>query len=247
MPAPHLIVVKDLPAVAHAALRLFVDSATKAIEAKGTFSVALAGGSTPKALFELLAKGEPTTPAWPFDWNRVNIFFGDERCVPPDHPDSNYKLAFDTLLSKVPIPPSNVHRMKGEIDPNDAAKEYGQTLKHLYGDAGLDLVLLGMGDDGHTASLFPGTPALDEAHHRVVAQYVEKSTTGKSWRITMTAPFINKATEVAILIAGAGKAARVAEVLKGPADPHRLPIQMIQPSGQLIWILDEAAATGVKP
>lgn len=248
MPAPHLIVVKDLGALAHAALRLFVDAATTAIAERGSFSVALAGGGTPKALYELLAKGEPTRPMWPFDWNRVNVFFGDERCVPPDHADSNYKMAYDTLLSKVPIPPSNVHRMKGEIEPaNEAAKEYGQTLKHMFGDGGLDLVLLGMGDDGHTASLFPGTPALDETHHRVVAQFVEKSTTGRSWRITMTAPFINKAREVAVLVAGAGKADRVAEVLNGPRDPHRLPIQMIDPSsGRLVWLLDEAAAGKLK-
>jgi 6-phosphogluconolactonase len=147
------------------------------------------------------------------------------------------------MLSKVPIPPSNVHRMKGELEPNEAAKEYGLTLKHMFGDGGPDLVLLGMGDDGHTASLFPGTPALDETHHRVVAQFVEKSTTGRSWRITMTAPFINKAREVAVMVAGAGKADRVAEVLNGPRDPHRLPIQMIQPaSGRLVWLLDEAAA-----
>jgi 6-phosphogluconolactonase len=242
MPTPHLIVVKDAAAVAHAALRLFVDAATRAIEERGAFSVALSGGSTPKVLFELLAKGEPSTPAWPFDWNRVHIFFGDERCVPPDHVESNYKMAYDTLLSRVPLPTSNVHRMKGEIDPNEAAKEYGQTLKHLYGDGGLDLVLLGMGDDGHTASLFPGTPALDETHHRVVAQLVEKSTTGRSWRITMTAPFINRSREVAVLMAGAGKADRLAEVLHGPRDPHRLPIQLIQPAGRMVWIVDEAAS-----
>jgi 6-phosphogluconolactonase len=151
-------------------------------------------------------------------------------------------MANDELLSKVPIPPQNVHRMRGEIDPNEAAKEYGQLLKQQFGDGGLDLILLGMGDDGHTASLFPHSEALKETHHRCVAHFVEKSTTGKSWRITLTAPFINKAAEVVVLVAGAGKAARLNEVLRGPRDPERLPIQMIHPAGHMVWVVDEAAA-----
>jgi 6-phosphogluconolactonase len=244
MPSPHIVIAKNPETLTHDALRLVVDAATKAIAERGTFSIALSGGSTPKALYQLLAKGEPSKPAWPFDWNRFHVFFGDERCVPPDHPDSNYKMASEALLSHVPIPPTNVHRMKGEIDPNEAAKEYGQTLKHIFGDSGgVDVNLLGMGDDGHTASLFPGTPALDETHHRVVAQFVEHSTTGKSWRITMTPPFINRSREVFVIVVGKGKAKRLNEVLHGPRDSHRLPIQLIQPAGQMVWLLDEAAAS----
>ena len=250
MHAPHLVVVENPDAVAHAAVRLFVSAAIRAIDAKGSFSVALAGGSTPKAMFELLARGEPsdvpTPPQWPFDWANVHVYFGDERCVPPDHPESNFGMANDTLLSKVPIPASNIHRMRGEIDPNEAAKEYGQLLKQQFGDGGLDLTLLGMGDDGHTASLFPYTPALKETHHRCVAHFVEKSTTGKSWRITLTAPFINRSSEVLIAVTGAKKSAVLNEVLNGPRDPDRLPIQLIQPSGQLVWLLDEPAAARCK-
>jgi 6-phosphogluconolactonase len=195
----------------------------------------------------MLARGEPTQPRWPFDWNNVHIYFGDERCVPPDHADSNFRMANETLLSKVPISPQNVHRMRGECKPNEAAKEYGQMLKDQFGDAGLDLILLGMGDDGHTASLFPHTAALKETKHRCVAHFVEHSTTGASWRITLTAPFINRASEVLILVAGGSKAARLNEVLHGPKDPERLPIQLIQPAGQLLWIIDDAAAGAGKP
>src|SRR5699024_4642592 len=129
----------------------------------GEFSVALAGGNTPKSLYELLA-GDAFRDQ--IEWSKVSIYFGDERAVPPDHPDSNYAMARGALLSRVPIPEDNIHRMRGEIDPEDAAIEYGRVLKSTYGDhGGLDLVLLGMGDDGHTASLFPDTAALDEMKH----------------------------------------------------------------------------------
>ena len=242
MSSPHVIVVENAEAVTHGALRLFVAAAEKAIADKGSFSVALAGGSTPKALYQLLAKGPATQPKeWPFDWEKVLIFFGDERCVPPDHPDSNYRMADEELLSKVPIPKTNIFRMRGEIDPNEAAKAYGQSLKQQFGDGGLDLELLGMGKDGHTASLFPHSAALAETKHRCVAHFVENSTTGKSWRITLSVPFLNRSTEVLILVAGDEKAAVLKEVMSGPLDPSRLPIQMIQPAGKLIWIVDKAA------
>jgi 6-phosphogluconolactonase len=144
------------------------------------------------------------------------------------------------MLDRVPIKSQNVHRMPGEIDPQQAAMQYGQLLKDKFGDGGLDVILLGMGDDGHTASLFPGTAALNETHHRCVANFVPKL---NAWRLTMTAPFINRAAEVIILVADAAKAKRVAEVLEGPRDPQRLPIQLIQPDpGRLLWIMDRAAA-----
>ena len=131
--------------------------------------------------------------------------------------------------------------MKGEVDPEAAAREYGQQLKAAFADKGLDLVLLGMGDDGHTASLFPNTSALNETDHRCVAHFVEKSTTGKSWRITLTAPFINRASEVIVMMAGLSKAPALKEVLDGPTDARRLPIQLIHPVGQMVWIVDTAA------
>ena len=246
MSSPHIIVVENAEAVAHAAQRLFVGAAEKAIDARGAFSVALAGGNTPRELYRLLAKGPPTEPKeWPFDWGKVYVFFGDERCVPPDHPDSNYRMVEEELLSKAPIPRGNVFRMRGEIDPNEAAKEYGEMLKERFGDGGLDLALLGMGEDGHTLSLFPHSAAVKEIKHRCVAHFVEHSTTGKSWRITLTAPFVNKSAEVLVLVEGAAKVARLREVLDGPRDPERLPIQLIRPVGQLVWIVDEAA-WGVK-
>ena len=230
-------VLPDPAAVAAEAAERIVAAADEAIRLSGRFSIALAGGSTPKALFELLA-GDAYRDR--IDWPNVHVYFGDERTVPPDHKDSNFRMASETLLSKLPIPQTNVHRMRGEIDPEEAAKEYGQLLKDHFSDGGIDLILLGMGDDGHTASLFPGTPALREAKHRAVANPVPKLNTT---RITMSAPFINRAREVLLTVTGANKAARLAEVLEGPRDPERLPVQLIAPSnGKLAWLVDAAAA-----
>ena len=241
MPAREIKVVPDVKAMMQEAAQRIIAASRAAIQDHGFFSIALSGGSTPKALYELLAQ-EPYRSQ--IDWSRVRIFFGDERCVPPDDSQSNYRMAKEALLSKVPIPQSNVYRMKGEIDPQAAATEYGQILKDQFGDGGLDLTLLGMGDDGHTASLFPGTPALHETKHRCVPNYVEKL---KVWRITLTAPFLNRSKAVMILASGAAKAHRLKEVLEGPRDPDRLPIQLIQPTaGTLTWLLDNPAAAMVK-
>jgi 6-phosphogluconolactonase len=153
-------------------------------------------------------------------------------------------MADEALLAKVPIPKAQVHRMKGELGEraDEAAKEYGLMLKERFPD-GLDVVLLGMGGDGHTASIFPGTPAASENKHRVLGYFATNSSTGKSWRITMTAPFINQAREILIMLAGADKAARLKEVLEGPQDPQRLPIQLIKPiRGKIVWLMDVAAA-----
>jgi 6-phosphogluconolactonase len=237
MTQPEIKVLPDPAAVAAEAAERLVRAADEAIRLSGKFSVALAGGSTPKALFELLAGAGYRDRV---DWPSVHVYFGDERTVPPDHKDSNYGMARAALLSKVAIPESQVHRMRGEIDPQDAAKEYGQLLKDHFGDGGLDLILLGMGDDGHTASLFPGTPALRETKHRAFANPVPKLNT---MRITMTAPFINRAREVLITVTGANKASRLSEVLEGPRDPERLPVQLIEPaSGKLTWLIYAAAA-----
>ncbi len=199
------------------------------------FSLVLSGGSTPKTLYECLAS-EPYRSQ--LNWSKVEIYFGDERCVEPDHPDSNYRMAYEAMLSKLPIPECNIHRMRGELPPEQAAIEYGKMLKEKFRDSGPDLVLLGMGDDGHTASLFPGSAALKETHHRCVANHVEKL---NAWRITMTYPFLNKANEVMMLIAGESKAKVLEEVLEGP--PGKYPIQGIQPQGKLTWLLDAAAAS----
>ncbi len=212
MPNPIITKVADPAALADEGARRFIDLGNKAIAKKGVFTVALSGGSTPKAMHGLLA----TKYKDQIDWKKVEAFFGDERCVPPEHNDSNYKMARETLLSKVPIPEQNVYRMRGEIQPEDAAKEYGLMLKEKFGDKGLDLVFLGMGDDGHTLSLFPGTIATREKEHRVIGYFAENSSTGKSWRVTMTAPFVNRAENVLFLLGGASKANRLKEVLQGP-------------------------------
>jgi 6-phosphogluconolactonase len=236
---PEIKVLPDATAIAEEAAARIEQMAEASIDLNGRFSIALSGGSTPKTLYELLASEYRAA----INWAKTEVFFSDERCVPAEHPESNYRMARETLLSQVPIPPENIHRMKGEIEPQEAAKQYGQMLKEKFADGGLDLVLLGMGEDGHTASIFPNTPAVDETHHRCVANLVEKSTTGRSWRITLTAPFINRSREVLILVAGANKAKVLVEVLEGPHEPNRLPAQLIKPSqGKLAYLIDAAAA-----
>jgi 6-phosphogluconolactonase len=234
---PEIKVLPDATEIAHEAAERVIAAARRVADEGRTFSIALSGGSTPKTLFELLATDPYKSRV---DWAKVEVFFGDERTVPPDHKDSNYRMAREALLSKVPIPGDNVYRMAGERDPNTAAREYGQVLKEKFGDGGIDLVLLGMGDDGHTASLFPETEALNETKHRCVANFVPKLNT---WRLTLTAPFINRSAEVIFLVRGASKARRLQEVLEGSPNPRRLPVQLIKPaSGRLAWLVDAAAA-----
>ena len=217
-----------------------VECAKRSAAAGEMFSLFLSGGSTPKALHAALAGDDYRDQ---IDWRGVELFFGDERCVPPDSELSNYKMALDTLISRVPIPRDNVYRMKGEIDPQQAAKEYGQMLKEKFMDGGPDVLLLGMGDDGHTASLFPNTPALAEDHHRCVANHVpyDYIPAGTNWRVTLTFPFINRSREIFILATGASKAARIKDVLEG--DEDRFPVQRVEPThGTLTWMMDVEAA-----
>ena len=232
-----ITVAPDFDSLIQQAADLIIEAAEIALGKKETFTLALSGGHTPEGLYELLSS-KPYQPR--IDWKRVEIFFGDERCVPPESEQSNFHMATRTLLSKAPIPETHVHRMRGEIDPQQAAKEYGELLKEKFGDGGLDMILLGMGDDGHTASLFPNSAALEEKKHRCVANHVNNA---NPWRITLTAPFINRAQAVLILVSGKDKAARLHEVLEGPQDHARLPIQMIQPvTGTLTWLIDVPAA-----
>jgi 6-phosphogluconolactonase len=227
-------VFPDATAVARESAQRFAEIARAAIEARGIFTVALSGGSTPKLMFSMLAAESFLTPA---EWTKVQFFWSDERCVPPDHPDSNYRMANEALLSKIAISPDQVHRMHGEEVPPDAAAVAYATLV-----AGMkfDLILLGMGPDGHTASLFPGSKALHETKAPAVANWVEKF---KTWRLTMTAPFINQAAIVMFQIAGAEKAPALKEVLEGVRIPELYPAQLIQPSdGDIEWMLDQAAS-----
>ena len=228
-----ITVLDDAAAVADAAAEAFIDAAARAIAARGRFTVALAGGSTPKATYARLAAMPERV-----DWQRVEVFFGDERRVPPDHKDSNYRMAREALLDHVPLDPAHVHRIAGELPPDEAARAYDALLAR---SGPLDLALLGMGPDGHTASLFPGTPALAERTARVVPVYVPKL---DAWRVTLTAPELSAAREVVITTVGAEKADALAQALEGP--PGSVPIQLVQPAGGARWIVDRAAAGKLK-
>jgi 6-phosphogluconolactonase len=232
----------DAASLARAAAEHCVTLATAAIAARGQFVVALSGGSTPRATYKLLASDELAARV---DWPRVHVFWGDERCVPPDHPESNYRMARETLLDHVPLPTRNVHLIQGELPPDQAATAYQAELEAVLGAGGrFDLILLGMGEDGHTASLFPSTAALHEQTRWVVAHYVDKL---RAWRVTLTPVIINAAAHVTFLVSGAGKAERLREVLDGPHQPDVLPAQIVRPTdGRLLWLADAAAAVHVR-
>jgi 6-phosphogluconolactonase len=247
-------VYPDADSLARAAAEHFTNLATEAMAARGRFVVALSGGSTPRTTYALLASDEF---AGRVDWPRVHVFWGDERCVPPDHSDSNYRMARETLLDHVPLPTRNVHRLPDEMEPEQAAGEYERTLRSFFAQQPrgketrdgkpiprFDLVLLGMGEDGHTASLFPGTAALHEQTRWVVAHYVDKLS---AWRVTLTPVAINAAAHVTFLVSGAGKAERLREVLDGQHQPDVLPAQIVRPTdGRLLWLADAAAAVHVR-
>ncbi len=237
-----IIKVADAAALAQTAAEYFEQSAAENIAQAGRFTVALSGGSTPKAMFTILA-AEPLASR--IDWANIYFFWGDERCVPPDHPDSNFRMTSEALLSKVNLPEKNVIRMHGELEPAEAAQKYSETLLVFFEAAPVfDLVFLGMGADGHTASLFPGTTALHAEINKIaVENYVEKL---KATRLTLTATTINAAKEVLFLVAGADKVTALQSVLEGDYLPEIFPSQLIQPGNQkLKWMVDEAAASGL--
>ncbi|MCG2784211.1 MAG: 6-phosphogluconolactonase [Anaerolineae bacterium] len=225
-PDPYLL-------VEHAA-QLF---AQQAVAARGRFSVALSGGSTPRALYERLASAEFSGR---IPWRDIHLFWGDERCVPPDHADSNYRMTAESLLRRVPLPAENIHRIQGELAPHEAAAHYEAGLRAFFGGAPVfDLVLLGMGDDGHTASLFPDSPALAESARWAVAVEHTSPPPPLVSRVTLTFGVFNAARRVVFLVTGAGKAQKLAEIRRG-AD---LPAGRIRPpNGDLLWLVDEAAA-----
>ena len=233
-------VFPDPSVLFRAAADEFVAQTKDAIRARGRFTVALAGGSTPKSLYNLLAN----ISALP--WDKVFFFFGDERHVPPDSPESNYRMARESLLSKIPVPPANIFRVPAENpDAKQAAAGYEQTLRKFFGipQGGfpvIDLILLGMGPDGHTASLFPSGKALQESSRWVVSDWVEKL---KTDRITLTLPVFNSARTVMFLVSGKDKAATLKEVLVGNQPGTQFPSKLIRPKdGNLIWMVDAAAA-----
>jgi 6-phosphogluconolactonase len=219
--------------LARAAAEHFLHRCNDAVAQRGLFTVALSGGSTPKALYELLAdQFRDRIP-----WSSIHFYWSDERHVPPDHPESNYRIAYQAMLSRVPVSPANVHRILSENPAAEAARDYEDTIKEIGQDPRLDLILLGLGTDGHTASIFPGSEVLHETERLVAAPWVEKL---NAFRITMTLPLLNNGASVVFLVSGAEKAQIVKEVLEGP---EIYPAQAVKPtSGELIWMLDQDAA-----
>jgi len=238
-----LRVAADLEGAARTAAGEIVARAAAAVAARGSFSWVLSGGSTPRRLYELLA--EETALRGAFPWERTRFFWGDERYVPPDHPESNFGMSWKAMLSRVPARRENIHRWRTELPPAAAAAAYEATLREMFDVAPgelprFDLVLMGLGEDGHTASLFPGSAALEERERPAVAVWVEKLA---AWRLTLTVPVFNRARCFLFLVAGAAKAAALRAARAPAGDPKRTPAQLICPEdGELLWIADRAAA-----
>lgn len=240
MARPLTIILANAEAVAREAAERIVNLVATANQEKRAFHFVLSGGSTPKRLYEILADSN-------ISWGHVHFFWGDERCVMPTHIDSNYKMAYDTFLSKINISDSHIHRLQGEIDPELSAQDYEKTIRHAFGltpdDPAIpsfDLVLLGMGADGHTASLFPETKALKETTAWVVANFVPKLS---GYRLTLTPVILNRAEKVFFLVAGEDKAKILKAVLEGPHNPMHLPSQLIRLElGEVTWLIDKASS-----
>jgi 6-phosphogluconolactonase len=238
-------ILPDGAAIAKRAAQEFVQCAAAAVRAKGTFNVALAGGSTPKTLYGLLVN-DPTLRSQ-VPWDKIHLFFGDERHVPPDHPDSNFRMASEAMISKSPLKPEQVTRIKGEYpDAEQAALEYENALREYFklknGEyPRFDLLFGGMGNEGHTLSLFPGTKALHADGRIVVRNWIGKLYTE---RITLTAPAASNSAEIIFMVTGADKAPALKAVLEGPYEPEQLPAQLLQPkNGKLLWLVDAAAGS----
>ncbi len=243
MSEPKIVILDDAPALyAHAAEEI-AHFAGEAVCTHGEFTLCLSGGSTPAATYEMLG----SKFHFSIDWKEVQFFWGDERCVPPDDPACNYAMTQRTLLSKLALKPSQVHRVLGEQSPDEAARAYEAELRSHFGlGAGefprFDVVLLGLGENSHTASLFPGSAALHESERLALAVDVDDPILRH--RVTVTPPVINNASRVMFLVAGASKAQAVWNILKGPRDIDKFPAQVVAPEhGELIWLLDKAAAS----
>jgi len=241
-------VLEDLDELSWTAAREFLRQAQRAAGEKGLFTVVLSGGSTPRSLYFLLS----TDPSFRTEVPRekIHFFWRDERPVPPGYPDSNYGMAWETMLSKVPVPSENIHRVRAENpDARQAAEEYEKTLRRFFHlDVGefprFDMVLLGLGNDGHIASLFPGSEALEEQRHLVVANWVE---TLQAHRITMTLPVFNQAAQIVFLVTGQGKAKILRRVLEEKQGKELLPSRLIRPTrGRVLWLVDRSAGSLLK-
>jgi 6-phosphogluconolactonase len=235
-----IVICRDAAELNRKAAERFVALAGSASAQSGRFAVALSGGSTPRALYALLASAVYRKR---IDWSRTHLFWGDERCVPPAHPESNFRMVRESLLSRLEIPAENIHRMAGEKEPEAAAADYEKELRRFFNSTGLprfDLILLGLGEDGHTASLFPGSTVVGENHRWVAPLYVERL---KAYRLTLTLPVINAAAQVTFLVAGENKASIVKDLLAPGADSSAYPAGRVKPSnGQLTWFITQDAA-----
>lgn len=237
----HIEIAENVDLLSHAVAEQFVRVTTDAIRARGRCTVAVSGGSTPRSVYQLLG-----APAYRgrVRWSDTHFFWGDERHVPPDHPESNYRMAVEAMLSNVPVPPANVHRIRSEVpDADAAARDYDRVIRECVDGKPVprfDLLHLGLGTDGHTASLFPASSALVERERACVANWVARL---NAYRITMTLPILNAARIVVFIVAGAEKASIVQRVLRESAELSPLPAQLVRPSdGELWWMLDQAAA-----
>lgn len=238
-----LEIVPDKGALIRQAAEIFIEAAHKQIQHKGVFSVALSGGGTPKPVYAELAKPENRERV---DWDKVHLFWGDERHVPPEDDQSNFKMVREALLDKIEIPAENIHRVRTQMDVRMAAFQYEEELRQFFrGDWPVfDFIFLGMGNDGHTASLFPKSAGLNEEFRWFIANYAPSM---DSWRLTLTTLAINAARFILVLVAGEAKADRLKAVLTGPQEPYAMPIQMIDPrEGEMLWLVDLAAASDIK-
>ena len=237
-------ILPDLEAISHRAASIFVKIVRNAIDRKGRFVIAISGGSTPRRLYDLLASEEYSHQ---IDWEKVHFFWVDERCVPKNHEESNFKVSFGSAFSKVSMPLGNIHRIMGEEDPEKAARDYENEIREFFGTGDwpvFDLIILGMGKDGHTASLFPGSKSLEEREKLTVPVYLEKP---KINRITLTLPVLNHASQILFLVSGRSKATVLSEVLGDGHKRDRYPAGLINPiHGDLIWLIDQEAADKLK-
>ena len=237
-----IIVCRDVDKLNRKAAAQFIALANHASARSGRFAAALSGGSTPKALYTLLASPEYRDRV---DWSGIHVFWGDERCVPPDHPESNFRMTREALLDRISIPEENIHRMPGEIEPGQAAADYEAELQKFFILAAgelprFDLIFLGLGEDGHTASLFPGSAALDDQDRRVATAYVDKL---QAHRLTLTLPVINAAAQVTFLVAGQNKAVIVNELLGSDGTATNYPAAQVKPlDGRSTWLIAADAA-----
>lgn len=233
----------DNDALSHEAASLFIEHAKNAIAERGRFLIAISGGSTPLRLFSLLGNDYVDQA----EWKHIHVFWTDERCVPKDEEQSNFKHAYDLWLSKVPLPEANIHRIGGEHDSEHGARRYEEEIRSVFGVSGLpefDLILLGMGEDGHTASLFPDSNSLNETSRLSIPVYVENL---RSWRVTLTLPVLNSALNCIFLVSGTAKAPVLAEILESAEKRASYPAGLVKPvSGALTWLIDEEASSGLE-